>query len=75
MKTKERIERELRKRLEAHETPLRFSNSRRPGAYDLMLATPQVETLTAALLPWILEEIEEADTRARVDSGGLPRNA
>ncbi len=62
----EQIERELRERLKAHRTPWGGRGTALP------LLTTEVDSLTAALLPWLMETIEEAVAEARMDEGELP---
>lgn len=59
---RDRIERELRERLESMET------------YDGWgrLSIVEEENVVSALLPWIMEVVEEADSEGRMDAGRLP---
>ena len=63
------IERELRRRLEQHVTPFPVRGGK---PMPVRLLNAEVDSLTAALAPWLLELVEQVEGETREDCGMLP---
>lgn len=61
---REQLERALRERLATYRTM--------PGVLNQPLSLVQVAELTAALLPWVVEVIEQVESETREACGPLP---